>query len=150
MNIRRFCGERRKEKKMVSMLSETSEFNVLASGANWAWPEALRRIFRPRDVNLLVADKANEFLEVIRRRRIHTAIIDMDSEAASLATVKIIRIDYPLLPCILLTGRSCKVLLSKALELNVFSVIDKPVDMEVLRERLYRLFLKRYDSNVFE
>jgi len=36
---------------------------VLTSGANWAWPEALRYIFRPRGVNLLVAENAAEFVE---------------------------------------------------------------------------------------
>ncbi|MHC4628149.1 MAG: hypothetical protein ACYTDV_14315 [Planctomycetota bacterium] len=41
---------------MVSNLSKLEEVNVLASGADWAWPEALRHIFRPRGVNLLVAE----------------------------------------------------------------------------------------------
>ena len=40
---------------MVSNLSKLEEINVLASEANWAWPEALRSIFRPRGGNLLVA-----------------------------------------------------------------------------------------------
>ena len=43
---------------MVSNLSKLDEVNVLASEANWAWPEALRDIFRPRGVNLLVAERA--------------------------------------------------------------------------------------------
>ena len=123
---------------------------MLASGANWAWPEAVRYIFRPRGVNLLVADRTDEFVNVIRKRWIHTTIVDMDSEESDgLATIKIIRIDYPLMPCILLASVAGEALLEKALRLGVFSVIDKPVDMGVLREQLNRLFIKRYNSSVF-
>jgi len=110
---------------MVSNLSKFEEVNVLASEANWAWPEALRSIFRPRGVNLLVAENATEFVHVIKSKRIHTTIVDMDSETSNgLATIKIIRMSYPLLPCILLTSRAGQSLLDKALRLDVFSVIN--------------------------
>ena len=126
------------------------EVNVLTSEANWAWPEALRNIFRPRGVNLLVAENAGEFVSIIERKRIHTTIVDMDSEESNgLATIKIIRMAYPLLPCILLSSAAGETLLGKALRLDVFSVIDKPVDMSVLREQLNRLFIKRYGSSIF-
>lgn len=135
---------------MVSNLSKLEEVNLLASGANWAWPEAVRSILRPRGVNLLVADGVNEFVHIIGRRRIHTTIVDMDSETSNgLATIKVIRMDYPLLPCILLASSASEVVLGKALELDVFGVIDKPVDMRVLRQVLNRLFLKKYNSDIF-
>ena len=135
---------------MVSNLSKFEEINLLASGANWAWPQALRNILRPRGVNLLVAEEPDEFVHIIERKRIHTTIVDMDSEKSNgLATIKIIRIDYPLLPCILLTSAANEAVLGKALQLDVFGVIDKPVDMNVLQELLNRLFLKKYNSDVF-
>jgi len=135
---------------MVSNLSKLEEVNVLASEANWAWPEALRNLFKPRGVNLLVAENTDEFVNIIEQRRIHTTIVDLDSEKSNgLTTVKIIRIDYPLLPCILLTGSVGEMMLSKALRLDVFSVIEKPVDMNILREQLNRLFVKKYNSDIF-
>ena len=135
---------------MVSNLSKLEEINVLASEANWAWPEAVRYIFRPRGVNLLVAENAVEFVNIIERKRIHTTIVDMDSEGSNgLATLKIIRMDYPLLPCILLSSAAGESLLGKALRLDVFSVIDKPVDMSILQEQLNRLFVKKYNSDIF-
>jgi len=135
---------------MVSTRSKLDEVNVLASGANWAWPEALRDIFQPRGVNLLVAESAGEFVNIIEQRRIHTTIVDMDSEKSNgLATIKITRMDYPLLPCILLASAAGEALLGKALQLDVFSVIDKSVDMSILRELLNRLFIKNYNSDIF-
>ena len=135
---------------MMSNLSKLEEVNVLASEASWAWPEAVRHIFRPRGVNLLVAENAVEFVNIIERKRIHTTIVDMDSEQSNgLATIRIIRMDYPLLPCILLSSTAGESLLGKALRLDVFSVIDKPVDMSVLRDQLNKLFVKKYNSDVF-
>ena len=135
---------------MVSNLSKLKEINLLASGANWAWPQAVRNILRPRGVNLLVAEDAGEFVHIIERRRIHTTIVDMDSEKSNaLATIKIIRMDYPLLPCILLTSAASEAILGKALQLDVFGVIDKPVDMGILQQVLNRLFLKKYNSDIF-
>lgn len=135
---------------MVSNLSKIEEVNVLTSQANWAWPEALRYIFRPRGINLLVAENAADFVNIIQKKRIHTTIVDMDSEQSNgLAVIKIIRMNYPLLPCILLTSSVGESLLGKALRLDVFSVIDKPVNMCILQEQLNRLFLKKYRSNIF-
>jgi DNA-binding NtrC family response regulator len=135
---------------MFSNLSKLQDVNVLASGANWAWPEALRDLFRPRGVNLLVAENTDEFVNIIEHRRIHTTIVDMDADKTSaLTTIKIIRMDYPLLPCILLTCAVGEAMLSKALLLDVFSVIEKPVNMNILREQLNRLFIKKYNSDLF-
>ena len=135
--------------KMVLNLSKFDEVNVLASEASWGWPEALRYIFQPRGINLLVAESTGEFVNIIKRKRIHTIIVDMDCEAGGLVTIKIIRIDYPLLPCILLSSEPGEAVLRAALGLDVFSVIDKPVNMGILREQLHRLFIKKYNNDIF-
>jgi len=132
------------------MMPGRPEFNVLANQANWAWPQALRAIFQPRGVNLLMAREATEFVHIIEQKRIHTAIIDIDSpDFDALATVKVLRIHFPMLPTILLASRVSEDMLGRALKLEVFSVVDKPVDMRILRELLDRLFMKRYNSPIF-
>jgi DNA-binding NarL/FixJ family response regulator len=69
--------------------------------------------------------------------------------STGLTTIKLIRMDHPLVPCILLTSRVDQDVLGKALQLDVFGVVDKPVNMDILRELLNRLFLKRYNSDLF-
>ena len=135
---------------MVAQWSKLDEVNVLASAADWAWPQAVRDIFQPRGVNLLVAQEPDDFVHIIANRRIHTTIVDMDwGRSTGLTTIRLIRLDYPLLPCIVLTSRVDQDVLGQALQLDVFGVVGKPVDMNVLRELLNRLFLKRYNSNIF-
>jgi DNA-binding NtrC family response regulator len=134
---------------MVLNEPKLGEVNVLACGANWGWPEALRYIFQPRGINLLMAESAGEFVNIIRRKRIQATIVDMNGEGGGLSTIKIIRIDYPTQPCILLSSEAGESVLSEALGLNVFSVIDKPVNMGILREQLNRLFIKKYNNDIF-
>jgi DNA-binding NtrC family response regulator len=151
----RIDDEDRRNTDIAANRERGYEVNVLASQASWAWPSALREIFRPRGVNLLVAENPGEFVSIIKGKRIHTTIVDVDSGGSNaLATIRIIRMDYPLMPCILLSSPTQadaqrESLLGKALRLNVFSVIDKPVDMTVLREQLNRLFIRRYDNDIF-
>lgn len=148
-------GNVRQNGDLSSDRESRSEVNVLASQASWAWPAALREIFRPRGINLLVAENASEFVSIIKNKRIHTTIVDVDSGGSNaLTTIRIIRMDFPLMPCILLSSPpqadgEHEALLGNALKLNVFSVIDKPVDMGLLREQLNRLFLRRYGSDIF-
>jgi len=137
------------QENVITQFAKLDEVNVLASRADWAWPEALRRVFEPRGVNLLIAGSAGEFVDIIRQKRIKTTIVDTKPDAGGLVTVRIIRMDYPLIPCILLTSQAGSTVLGEALRLGVFSVIDKPVDMEILRQQLNRLFIKRYNSDIF-
>ena len=126
------------------------EVNVLVGRSDWAWPVAVRNIFAPRGVNSMVASDAAGALDIIENRPIHTAIVDMDSERTSgLSVIRIIHGYYPHLPCIMVSSSSRKQVLAKALELDVFSVVAKPVDMRILQEQLNRLFVKKYNSNIF-
>ncbi len=123
---------------------------VLINGSDWAWPDAVRQIFKDRSVELLMVKRADEALNVLQHRRIHTAIVDMDSKMFSgLGMIRIIRGSFPLLPCILLAEDAEEKLLTAALELDVFSVMNKPVDIALLQNQLHRLFVKRYNSNLF-
>jgi DNA-binding NtrC family response regulator len=136
---------------MRANLQEFDELNMLAIRSDWDWPGALRDIFRPRGVNLLVAENTNDIVNVLRQRRICTTIIDTDpgEPEAGLWTLKIIRIEQPLMPCILLAKQASNMMLEKALQLDAFSVIHKPVDMGILKDQLNRLFVKIYGSHIF-
>jgi DNA-binding NtrC family response regulator len=135
--------------EMVAVQRQFDQINVLASAADWAWPLAQRQLFHPRGINLLMANGTDEVANILRNRRIQAAIIDTDSERTGFAMIKVIRMEHPLVPFIALSSKTGWDLLDKALQLDVFGVIDKPVDMEVLRELLNRLFIKRYNCNIF-
>jgi len=127
------------------------QINVLVSEADWAWPVAVREIFLPRGISMMLARRPSDVTDIMQHRRIHTAIVDMDAENLNgMGTLRIIRAQNPLLPCILLAHDVEGKMLSKALELDVFSVIGKPVDFDVLVSQLDRLFTRRYNCDVFK
>lgn len=129
---------------------QPGQINVLVSEANWAWPMAVRNLFEPRGVSMLLARRPGDVLEIIKQRRVQAAIVDMDSDGLSgVGAIRIIRAHNPLLPCIMLAQEIEQRVLSKALELDVFSVLGKPVDFEVLQVQLDRLFVKHYKCDVF-
>ncbi len=137
-------------------LNKFDEINVLASRTGtletgWDWPGALRDLFKPRGINLLVAQQTNDIVNVLRHRRVCTTIIDTDlgEQETGLWTLKLIRMEQPHMPCILLANQPTGKLLERALQLDAFTVIDKPVDMNILRDQLNRLFIKRYGSHIF-
>lgn len=53
------------------------------------------------------------------------------------------------MPCLMLVSSPTEDLLDEAIRLDVFSVIDKPVDMRILKDQLNRLFVKKYANFIF-
>ena len=133
---------------MVCAHSQLGEVNVLASQSNWAWPKAVQDIFQPAGVSFIMASRVDEFVNVLRHKRIHATIIDADADLGRLSTIRIIRMCHPRLPCLMLTSDVRQDVLDLALQLDVFSVIAKPVDLGLLRRQLNRLFVKTYDSSL--
>jgi len=134
---------------MVCAHSQLGEVNVLASQSNWAWPKAVQDIFQPAGVSFIMASRVDEFVNVLRHKRIHATIIDADADLGRLSTIRIIRMCHPRLPCLMLTSDVRQDVLDLALQLDVFSVIAKPVDLGLLRRQLNRLFVKAYSSPLF-
>ena len=135
---------------MAYKISDSQSINVLLSNANWAWPQAVEKIFQPRGINALVANSAADITRLIDIQKIHLAIIDNSmTDLTGMQALKIIRQLNPQLPCILLALKPEKRLLAEALALNAFSVLEKPIDLSLLAGQIDRLFLKHYQSNLF-
>jgi len=127
-----------------------NQINVLLGRSDWDWSRAVEQLFVPRGIRAMVAASAGEAVRILEQSRIHIALLDVDYRATGgLGMVRAIRGYEPFLPCITVSARWERPLLGAALDLNVFSVIAKPVDMQVLQEQLNKLFIKQYNSDVF-
>ena len=135
---------------MPQRQSQPRSVNVLISAADWAWPQAVRDIFQPRGINALIANSPSDVINLVASSKIHLAILDAVLDNLSgMNTLKMARQHDPLLPCILLAREPGRRLLAEALALDVFSVLAKPVDLDLLARQLDRLFHKYYASDVF-
>jgi DNA-binding NtrC family response regulator len=127
-----------------------NEIKVLVGSSEWSWRAVISSLLAPRGIDALVARGAQEAMDIIESNRLHVAIVDVDWQTGEgLSIVRVIRGYEPLLPCIMVSEGCERSALSRALELDVFSVLSKPVDMCILRQQMNRLFVKRYNSNVF-
>lgn len=142
---------------MAKRLSQPASINVLIGNADWAWPQAVESIFQPRGMNALVAESPEEAVQLVNKANIHLAILDVvgpqpvaqmrdanTSAQTGLAVLKRIRQRDQLVPLLLLAETIDDRLLAQALSLEVFSVLEKPVDLPLLAAQIDRLFSKYY------
>ena len=127
-----------------------SEINVLVGHGDRAWSNAVEEMLAPRGIRSMVASSAGEAVDILAESRVHMALVDIDSQVVNgLSIVRAVRGYEPMLPCIMASEQCERPVLSRALELDVFSVIAKPVDAMILQSQLNRLFIKKYNSYVF-
>ncbi|MFI4897445.1 MAG: hypothetical protein ACIARR_06435 [Phycisphaerales bacterium JB059] len=137
--------------------------NLLLSYAGWRpepWVDRLPRLLEPMGVHSLTAQSGREASEVIRRNRIHIAVVDLglpleacQSEAAGAGCrlLEILRrLDAPPPTVVVKRPRSTRDEqreLSGALRAGAFAVIDRPHDtgdLELLLEVLRRVLARHY------
>ena len=149
---------------MALRLTKPDSVNVLIEDSDWAWPRAVTEIFQPRGINALLAESTTEAVRLVSNNRIHLAILNYQCDSADrqpasprkprpgalgLSMLRLVRKQDSLLPCILLAHSVDDRLLAEALSLGAYSVLAKPVDMNLLGRQINRLFQKWYSSNVF-
>jgi CheY-like chemotaxis protein len=126
-----------------------SRFTVLLPIEQEGWHETLTQLLKPQGVHMVLARSGREALELIEGTPVHAAVLDMGMAGlGGLQVVKLMREIHGRTapPAILLTEQLTNHLLREALTMQVFSVVAKPVDFNLLLDALARL-LRRYHEN---
>lgn len=127
--------------------ASTNRFSVLLAQDNDSWPDTLRRLLEPQGVHTLAVRSGREALDVLQSTQIHVAILDQQMpQLGGLDVIKIIRAVKAAPPAILLANHLTDHLLHDALGLRVFSVLSKPVDLNMLLDTLARVMRRHYAS----
>jgi CheY-like chemotaxis protein len=120
---------------------------VLLADEKDAWAMTFRKLLEPQGVVTVAAHTGREALRLIESGTIHVAVLDQQMpQLSGMAVVKRMR-DLPdAPPAILLADHLTNHLLHEALGLKVFSVLAKPVQMNLLLDSLARLMKRHYES----
>ena len=140
--------------------------NVLLTDGEQRWAEQLPRLLEPQGIRAIRAGDVEEAARVIERQLIHAAVVDialpMDRRAeprkpregvhegghGGLKLLRVIQRIDPSPPAVVVRDRRFDRvddrLLSEALKLRAFSVLDEPVELEQLLETLRRLLIRHY------
>jgi DNA-binding NtrC family response regulator len=127
--------------------AHSSRFTVLLANEQEDWQQTIRGLLEPQGVETVTAKNGREALHLIESRPIHVAVLDHQMpQLGGLQVVKLMRDMHKAPPAILLARELNSHLLREALGMHVFSVLSKPVDLNVLLDTLARV-LRRYHES---
>jgi CheY-like chemotaxis protein len=125
----------------------SSRFTVLLANEQEEWQQTVRHLLEPQGVQTVSARNGREALRLIQTIPVHVAVLDAQMpQLGGLQVIKLMREMSKAPVPILLTSHLTNTLLREALGMQVFSVLSKPVDFNVLLDSLARV-LRRYHEN---
>jgi len=146
-----------------SFETDRHRLNVLLTDADQRWARQLPALLEPQGVRAICVDDVQGALQAIDRERIHAAVVTLDlpmdhdarasgPEAGGLKLLRVIHRLDPAPPAVVIRGRrfdgrSDDRMLSEALKLEAFSVLDLPVELEQLLEVMRRLLQRHYGGH---
>lgn len=112
------------------------------------WHENVRELLRPQGVETVLVRTGREALELIESKRVHLAVLDVQMpQLGGLQVVRLMREQGDdATPAILLADQLSNHLLHEALGMHVFSVLSKPVDLNLLLDAMARVLKRHYQS----
>jgi DNA-binding NtrC family response regulator len=134
--------------------------NVLLTDTDQPWALHLPRLLEPHGVRAIRVTGVEQAVEAIEREPIHAAVVEMDAGLGGslgladtaprgLKLLRILQRLTPTPPTVVVRGRRFDRrlddrLLTEALKLRAFSVLDQPVELEQMLEVLRRLLQRHY------
>jgi CheY-like chemotaxis protein len=135
---------------MVDVLPQHRFSVLLAQSQDSAaplWQDTVRRLLEPHGVTTLPARSGREALDLIQGGQVHVAVLDQQMpQLGGLQVIRIMREMPGAPPSILLAQHLTDHLLHEALGMRVFSVLSKPVDLNMLLDALARVLRRHYRS----
>jgi CheY-like chemotaxis protein len=136
-------------------VQNSNRFNVLLANEQESWHRTVRELLGPQGVQTVSARTGREALRLMQTMPVHVAVLDQQMpQLGGLQIVKLMRENTPadgsaqaVMPAvILLTSHMTNHFMQEALGMQVFSVLSKPVDFNLLLDSLARV-LRRYHEN---
>jgi CheY-like chemotaxis protein len=130
----------------------TNRFTVLLANDQEQWHVLVRDLLAPQGVQTVSARNGREAVDILERQAIHLAVLDAQMpQLGGLQVLKLVRehlakIGRHCPPAILLASPLTVHLQQEALGMQVFSILSKPVDPNLLLQSMARA-LARYHQN---
>ena len=125
----------------------TNRFTVLLGNDQDGWQENIQKLLEPQGVQTVRVRNGREALNVIESGSIHVAVLDAQlPQLGGMQVIKLMRELQKAPPAILLANHLTNHLLHEAIGMHVFSVLSKPVDLNLLLDALARVMRRYYES----
>ncbi|RYZ65450.1 MAG: response regulator [Proteobacteria bacterium] len=125
----------------------THRLNVLFADPEADWFSNAAGVLAPHGIHAVQVRTGREALRRIEDGDIHVAVLDQTlPQLSGLQVVKLSREIKAAPPAILLAKDCTSNLMHEALVMKVFSVLRKPVDLDLLLETLARVVKRKYEG----
>jgi CheY-like chemotaxis protein len=124
-----------------------NRLTMLLANEEEGWHQTVRQLLEPQGVQTLSAHSGHEVLDILDREPVHLVVLDVHMpRLGGLQVVKMMRESDQSPPAILLASDLNRHLLHDALAMRVFSVLAKPVELNVLLDAVARVMRRHYAS----
>ena len=126
-------------------LSGSGTFTILVTDDDPGSRKSLASLLQDRGFTTLEAASGEEAIEIVRVEIVHLLFTDMHMpRMTGLEALQQVRLINELLPAILVTADVTRELMRQALQAQVYSVIPKPVNKNVVMHTMLRALQKMY------
>ncbi|MGR3309306.1 MAG: response regulator [Candidatus Brocadiales bacterium] len=121
-------------------------YSLLITDDNEGCRYSLKNIFEPAGYITHLASCGREAIEIARTELLHALILDMHlPDIGGVETFRVIKKEVKTtLPCIFISGDLSKELKLNALSVDAFTVIPKPINIEMMRLTMEQLIERYY------
>ncbi|MGL4421217.1 MAG: response regulator [Gemmataceae bacterium] len=120
-------------------------FSILIADDDTKNRETLADMLRDHGFQTIVAKDGGEAVEIVQVTMIHLVLIDMHMpKLTGLEAVEMVRQMNALLPAILMTADATRELIRRAHAAQVYSVLPKPVNVNIMLHTLTRALVNTY------
>ena len=122
-------------------------FSILIADDDAGNRDTLSGLLKDRGFQTIVAADGSEAVEIVQVTTIHLVLIDMHMpRLTGLEAVQLMQQMHTLLPAILMTADATRELLRQAFQAQVYSVIPKPVNPNIVIHTLTRALAQFYKT----
>jgi DNA-binding NtrC family response regulator len=131
----------------MTATDSTNRLTLLLANDQEQWQETARHLLQSQGVRTLTAHSGREALDLIESVPVHIAVLDAQMpQLGGMQVVRLMRDIEQAPPAILLARQLTNHLLQEALGMQVFSVLQKPVELDLLLDAIARVLRRRYES----
>jgi CheY-like chemotaxis protein len=123
----------------------TRAYSILVTDDDRGSRETLAGLLADRGFRTLEASSGEQAIDIVRVEVIHLAFFDMQMpRMTGLEALEQVRLFNDLMPAILVTADATRELIRQAFQAQVFSVIPKPVNKNIVLHTLARALRQAY------
>jgi len=127
--------------------ADQNPFSILIADDDRGIRESLRDVLKARGFAIALAGSGEEAVEIVQVETIHLVLCDLHMpRMTGLEALSLIRQIHDLLPAVLMTADASKDVLRQAFLAQVYSVIPKPVNVNVVLHTLTRALGQTYGT----